>query len=69
MLCIGGIVAIFASYPYRDSVFPLVIVWALIAIAIKQKAEEHIFLAACILIGILCIYSFWLSLVRNRDRD
>jgi benzodiazapine receptor len=69
MLFVGSVLAILVSYPYRDSTFPLVFVWAYIAIAMKQKEVEHVFLAACILSGILFIYSLWLFFVRNRDRD
>ncbi|AOZ92448.1 tryptophan-rich sensory protein [Paenibacillus crassostreae] len=69
MLCIGGVVALLSSYPYRDSVIPLVYIWAYIAIALKQRNDEQVFLAASILIVILFVYSMWLFLIRNRDRD
>lgn len=69
MLCVGGIIAILVSYPYRDSAVPLVFVWAYIAIAVKQQDVESVFLAACILAGILFLYAIWLFFIRNRDRD
>lgn len=69
MLCVGGLIAILVSYPYRDSAFSLVFVWAYIAIAVKQQEVESVFLAACIISGILFVYSIWLFIIRNRDRD
>ncbi|MHA0857096.1 tryptophan-rich sensory protein [Paenibacillus sp. CMAA1364] len=69
MLCVGAVLCIMVSSPYRDSVFPLVFVWAYIAIAMEQKSHEQVFLAACILSVILFFYSVWLFFVRNRDRN
>ncbi|HEY2492095.1 MAG TPA: tryptophan-rich sensory protein, partial [Paenibacillus sp.] len=69
MLCVGGILAILVSFPYRDSAFPLVFVWAYIAIAMKQREIDNVFLAACIIVAILFLYAIWLFFIRNRDRD
>ncbi|WP_044879524.1 tryptophan-rich sensory protein [Paenibacillus sp. IHBB 10380] len=69
MLCVGSVLAILVSFPYRDSAFPLVFVWAYIAIAMEHREVDKVFLAACILAAILFLYAIWLFFIRNRDRD
>ncbi|MBE0340922.1 tryptophan-rich sensory protein, partial [Paenibacillus sp. 28ISP30-2] len=68
-LFIGPVLAIMVSFPYRDSIYPLVFVWAYVAIAIKQPDNENVRLAAFILAAIILVYSLWLFFARNRDRD
>ncbi|MGF7050278.1 tryptophan-rich sensory protein [Paenibacillus sp. DS2015] len=69
MLCVGAVLAILISFPYRDSAIPLVFVWAYIAIAVKQREVENVFLTASIIAVIMVIYALWLFFIRNRDRD
>ncbi|MEC0091537.1 tryptophan-rich sensory protein [Paenibacillus macquariensis] len=69
MLCAGALIAILASYPYRDSVFPLVFVWAYIAIAVKQTNVEYVFSVAYILAGVLFLYAIYLFFVRKRTKN
>lgn len=69
LLCIGAFLAILISYPYRDSILPLVFVWAYIAIAVEHKDVDNILLSSFILAAILFIYAIWLFFARNRERD
>lgn len=66
ILGVGAILAVLAVYPYRDGVYPLVFVWAYVAIAVEHRDENVIFLEAIILAVILFIYSIWL-LYLNRS--
>lgn len=68
LLCIGAVIAFLISYPSRDSILPLVFVWAYIAIAVEHKDVDRILLTSFILAAILFIYSIWLFFTRNRAR-
>ncbi|KUP24516.1 tryptophan-rich sensory protein [Paenibacillus sp. DMB5] len=68
MLIVGALLAILVSYPYRDSIFPLVFVWAFIAIALEQRETENVFLTGSIAAGLLLLYSLWLVLTPRRRR-
>ncbi|MGZ0039469.1 tryptophan-rich sensory protein [Paenibacillus ottowii] len=69
ILLIGTALAILVSFPYRDSIYPLVFVWAYVAIAIEHPNHEKVRLAAWILSAIILVYALWLFFARNRDRD
>ncbi|MMZ44768.1 hypothetical protein D1872_63520 [compost metagenome] len=69
ILLIGTILAIMVSFPYRDSIYPLVFVWAYVAIAVEHPNNENVRLAALILAAIILVYALWLFFARNRDRD
>lgn len=68
LLCIGAVLAILISYPYRDSILPLVFVWAYIAISNEHKGVDIILLSSFILAAILFIYAIWLFFPRKRKR-
>lgn len=55
--------------PYRDSIYPLVFVWAYVAIAVEHPNNENVRLAALILAAIILVYALWLFFARNRERD
>ena len=69
MLCVGGLIAVLVSYLHRDYVYPLVFVWAYIAIAIKQQDTKQVMMTALIAAGILFIHAIWLFITRRRARD
>lgn len=70
ILLAGALIAILVSYPHMDSIYPLVFVWAYVAIALKQQDHaENVFIAAFILAAILFIYAIYLFFARNRARD
>ncbi|SEK04262.1 tryptophan-rich sensory protein [Paenibacillus polymyxa] len=69
ILFIGTVLAILVSFPYRDSIYPLVFVWAYVAIAVEHPNNENVRLAAWILSAIILVYALWLFFARNRDRD
>ncbi|AJE51204.1 tryptophan-rich sensory protein [Paenibacillus polymyxa] len=69
ILLIGAALAILVSFPYRDSIYPLVFVWAYVAIAIEHPNNENVRLAVWILSAIILVYALWLFFARNRDRD
>lgn len=69
LLCVGAVLSILISYPYRDSVLPLVFVWAYIAIAVEHRDADKIMLASFILAAVQFIYALWLLLARIRERD
>lgn len=69
VLCIGAALAILVSFPYRDSIYPLVFVWVYIAIAVEQRDTQSVYLAALILAALILIYSIWLLFARSQDRD
>ncbi|MDH6370946.1 benzodiazapine receptor [Paenibacillus sp. PastF-3] len=68
MLCVGTLLAVVVSYPYRDSIYPLVFVWAFIAIALEQKEASNVYLTGLIMAGLLLLYSIWLVLTPRRRR-
>ncbi|GIO56339.1 hypothetical protein BK138_21620 [Paenibacillus rhizosphaerae] len=69
-LLAGALIAILVSYPYRDSIYPLVFVWGYVAIALEQQDQvERAFIAALILAIILFVYAIYLFFARSRDRD
>ncbi|KAF6631766.1 tryptophan-rich sensory protein [Paenibacillus sp. EKM208P] len=69
ILLIGTVLAIMVSFPYRDSIYPLVFVWAYVAIAVEHPNNENVRLAALILAAIILVYALCLFFARNRDRD
>ncbi|QUL55482.1 tryptophan-rich sensory protein [Paenibacillus tritici] len=69
MLCVGTVLAVLVSYPYRDSIYPLVFVWAYIAIALEHQDTESIFFTGLIAAGLLLLYSIWLLLTPRRTRS
>ena len=69
MLCVGTVLAVAVSYPYRDSIFPLVFVWAYIAIAIEHKDTNEVYYTGLITAGLLLLYSIWLLLTPRRSRS
>lgn len=68
MLCVGTLLAVVVSYPYRDSIYPLVFVWAFIAIALEQKEASNVYITGLITAGLLLLYSIWLLLTPRRNR-
>ncbi|MDO7906676.1 tryptophan-rich sensory protein [Paenibacillus sp. JX-17] len=69
VLLIGAVLAVLVSFPYRDSVYPLVFVWAYIAIASKQHDNSTVLYTSWILAGLLFLYAVGLFFLRNRSRD
>ncbi|OMF24570.1 tryptophan-rich sensory protein [Paenibacillus sp. FSL H8-0259] len=69
ILCVGAVLAVIVSFPHRDSIYPLVFVWAFIAIAIEQKDTDNIFFTGLIAAGLLLLYSIWLLLTPPRTRS
>lgn len=69
MLCVGALLAIAVSFPYRDFIFPLVFSWAFLAIALEHRDTGNVFLTASIAAGLLLVYSIWLMFTsRGRSR-
>lgn len=68
MLCVGTLLAVIVSYPYRDSIYPLVFIWAYIAIALEHKEISEIYAVGMITAGLLLLYSIWLVLTPRRRR-
>lgn len=69
MLCVGTLLAVIVSFPHRDSIYPLVFVWAFIAIALEHRDTGNVFVTASIAAGLLLLYSIWLLLTpRRRSR-
>ena len=68
MLCVGTLLAVAVSYPNRDSIYPLVFVWAFIAIALEHKDADNVFITGLITAGLLFIYSLWLLLTPRRRK-
>ncbi|WNS41750.1 tryptophan-rich sensory protein [Paenibacillus sp. MMS20-IR301] len=66
MLCVGAVLAVLVSFPHRDSIYPLVFVWAYIAIAMEHKGTDGIFFTGVIIAGLLLLYSIWLLLTPRR---
>lgn len=69
MLCVGTVLAVLVSFPYRDSIYPLVFVWAYIAIAIEHKDTNEVYFTGLIAAGLLLLYSIWLLLTPRRSRS
>lgn len=68
LLCIGAVVALLISYPFRDSILPLVFVWAYIAIAVEHKDVDQIMVTSFVLAAVLFIYAIWIFFIRNKNR-
>lgn len=68
ILIIVTVLAILVSFPYKDSIYPLVFVWAYVAIAVEQKDNNVVHFTAFILAGVLLVYAIWILFI-NRDRD
>lgn len=62
MLCVGALLAVVASYPYRNYVFSLVFVWAYTAIAVEHKDNIYVLLTSLAAAVLLLFYSIWLFL-------
>ncbi|AWB43257.1 hypothetical protein DCC85_02775 [Paenibacillus sp. CAA11] len=69
MLCVAAVLAVLVSFPYRDPIFPLVFVWAFIAIAAEQRDTKNVYLTAGSLAIILFLYALWMMFARARARD
>lgn len=67
MLCVGTLLAVIVSFPHRDSIYPLVFVWAFIAIALEHRETGNVFVTASITAGLLLLYSIWLLLTPRRN--
>lgn len=68
MLCLGTLLAVAVSYPNQDSIYPLVFVWAFIAIALEHKDADNVYITGMITAGLLFIYSIWLSLTPHHRK-
>jgi translocator protein len=68
MLCVGTLLAVLVSYPNRDSIYPLVFVWAFIAIALEHREANAVFVTGTLTAGLLLLYSIWLLLTPRRRR-
>lgn len=67
MLCVGTLLAVIVSFPYRDSIYPLVFAWAFIAIALEHKDTGNVFITGLVAAGLLLLYSIWLLLTPRRS--
>lgn len=68
-LIAGALIALVIAYRYRDSIYPLVFVWAYSAIAFKHQDSHATWLTALILAAVLFIYAIVIFFARNRTRD
>lgn len=68
VLCLATLLAVAVSFPNRDSIYPLVFVWAFIAIALEHKDAENVFITGLIAAGLLLLYSVWLFLTPRRSK-
>ncbi|WP_151735723.1 tryptophan-rich sensory protein ['Paenibacillus yunnanensis' Narsing Rao et al. 2020] len=68
MLIVGTLLAVLVSFPHRDSIYPLIFVWAFIAIAVEQRETGSVFITALVAAGLLLLYSLWLLLTPRRRR-
>jgi hypothetical protein len=69
MLCVGVLLAVIVSFPHRDSIYPLVFVWAFTAIALEHRETGNVFVSASVAAGLLLLYSIWLIFTpRRRSR-
>lgn len=66
MLGIAALLAILVSYPYRDSLYPLIFVWAFIAISVEQRESQIVRVTALAGAALLLLYSVWLLFFRGR---
>ncbi|MEK5024567.1 tryptophan-rich sensory protein [Paenibacillus sp. FSL M7-1046] len=66
MLCVGVLLAVMVSFPHRDSIYPLVFVWAFIAIALEHRDTGNVFVTASVAAGLLLLYSIWLMFTSRR---
>lgn len=69
MIGVGTLLAIMVSYPCRDGLYPLVFVWAFIAISIEQQDSRIVMITALAGAALLLLYSLWLLFFRSRKRS
>lgn len=62
LLCVGALLAVWASNRYRNVWYPLVFVWAYAAIATEQRETQSVYFTALALAGLLLLYCLWLLL-------
>lgn len=55
MLLVGAVLGIMFTLKNRDAVYPLVFIWAYIAIAVKQSGNQPIVITVIILVVLLAI--------------
>ncbi|OBR65496.1 hypothetical protein A7K91_10605 [Paenibacillus oryzae] len=63
MLCVGTLLAVLASYRYRNVWYPLVFVWAYVAIGIEHKETAPVYYSALALAALLLLYCLYLLLI------
>ncbi|MDF2936341.1 MAG: rane protein [Paenibacillaceae bacterium] len=68
MLCVGALLAVLASYAYRNWAYSLVFVWAYIAIAVEQRDSSRLYMTALILAGLLLVYTVWIAYLKLSGR-
>ncbi|MNI36228.1 hypothetical protein D3C73_902710 [compost metagenome] len=68
MLCVGALLAAIVSFTNRDYIYPLVFVWAFLAIALEQRETSSIFVTGSVVAGLLLLYTLWLLLTPRRRR-
>ena len=68
MLGVGTLLAVLVSYPYRDRIYPLIFVWAYIAIALEHREADNVFVTGWVAAGLLLLYTVWLLLTPGNKR-
>ncbi|MNC43130.1 hypothetical protein D3C75_919780 [compost metagenome] len=68
ILSIGTLLAVVVSFPFRDSIYPLVFMWAYIAIALEHNDTNSVFITGLVTACLLLLYSIWLLLTPRRSR-
>lgn len=63
MLFVGAVLAVAVSLPYRNFWYPLVFVWAYIAIAVEHQEAGNVFVTGLVLAGVLLVYSIGLAIM------
>ncbi|WP_322907612.1 tryptophan-rich sensory protein [Paenibacillus sp. SGZ-1009] len=68
-LIVGALIALVISYRFRDSIYPLVFVWAYVAIAVKHPDLQIVWWSAIVIAVVLLVSAIWMFFVRNNARD
>jgi translocator protein len=68
MLCVGALLAVLVSFPYRNWAYPLVFVWAYVAIAVEQRDSSRVYMTALVLAGLILVYTVWIAYLKLSGR-
>jgi len=69
VLAVAALLAVWTGGRYRDYALMLVFVWAFLGIAVEQRDNATVMIAAILAALVVAVYALWLSIVTNRKKQ